>query len=220
MALLGGTVETPQELYVHKLGAALKMENTILEMLPQLEEHANDSQLKQSLRQHYDETQRHVENLERAFQALGAEVDDSPSPAIEGLEKEGQANLKMVDDRLNDDVIIGGVCETEHHEIAVYEGLITKAEAMGEQDVVALLQENLENEAATLKEAQQMGRQLAQRTAQARLRRRGRSCGGPEAGPHRANVVRPHDACARSTSPGQKTNSAHGRAFFAQFFVW
>jgi hypothetical protein len=152
-----------------------------------------------------DETQRHVENLERAFQALGAEVDDSPCPAIEGLEKEGQAS---------------GVCETEHHEIAVYEGLITKAEAMGEQDVVALLQENLENEAATLKEAQQMGRQLAQRTAQARLRRRGRSCGGPEAGPHRANVVRPHDACARSTSPGQKTNSAHGRAFFAQFFVW
>jgi ferritin-like metal-binding protein YciE len=166
MALLGGKIETPQELYVHKLGAALKMENTILDMLPQLEEQANDSQLKQSLRQHFEETQRHVANLERAFQALGAEVDESPCPAIEGLEKEGQANLKMVDDTLNDHVIIGGVAETEHHEIAVYEGLITKAEAMGEQDIVALLQENLEQEEATLRKAKQIAEQLAQRAAQ------------------------------------------------------
>ena len=167
MALLGGNIDTRQELYVHKLGAALKMENTILDMLPQLEEHANDSQLKQVLRRHYEETQMHVRNLEQAFSALGAEVDDSPCPAIEGLEKEGQANLKMVDDSLNDDVIITGVCETEHHEIAVYEGLITKAEAMGEQDVVALLQENLESEQTTLQKAQQMGQQLAQRAAMA-----------------------------------------------------
>jgi ferritin-like metal-binding protein YciE len=166
MALLGGKIETPNELYVHKLGAALKMENTILEMLPELAENANDQQLQQALRQHYGETQRHVQNLERVFQALGAEVDDSSCPTIEGLEKEGQANLKMVDDSLNDQVIISGVSETEHHEIAVYEGLITSAEAMGEQDVVALLQENLESEQATLQKAQQMAQQLAQRAAQ------------------------------------------------------
>ena len=165
MALLGGKIETPRELYLHKLGAALKMENTILEMLPQLEEHANDSQLQQALRRHHEETQMHVRNLEQAFSALGAEVDDSSCPTIEGLEKEGQANLKMVDDSLNDDVIISGVCETEHHEIAVYEGLITSAEAMGEQDVVALLQENLENEQETLQRAQQIAQKLAQRTA-------------------------------------------------------
>ncbi len=166
MALLGGKIETPEELYVHKLGAALKMENTILEMLPELEEHANDQQLQQALRQHYEETQRHVANIERAFQALGADVDDSSCPAIEGLQKEGQANLKMVDDTLNDHVIVSGVCETEHHEIAVYDGLITTAEAMGEQDVVALLQENLEQEQATLQRAEQMAQQLAQRAAQ------------------------------------------------------
>jgi ferritin-like metal-binding protein YciE len=166
MPLLGGTIETPRDLYLHKLGAALKMENTILEMLPQLEEHANDPQLKQALKQHHAETERHVQNLERVFDALGAEVDDSACPAIEGLEKEGQANLKMVDDKLNDDVILSGVCETEHHEIAVYEGLVTRAEAMGEQDVVALLQENLENEQETLQKAQQLGQQLAQRLVQ------------------------------------------------------
>jgi ferritin-like metal-binding protein YciE len=165
MPLLGGTIETPRELYVHKLGAALKMENTILEMLPQLEEHANDEQLRQALQHHLEETRGHVANLERVFQVLGAEVEDSSCPAIEGLEKEGQANLKMVDDSLNDQVIISGVCETEHHEIAVYEGLIANAQAMGEQDAVTLLQQNLENEEATLGKAKQMGDQLAQRAA-------------------------------------------------------
>jgi ferritin-like metal-binding protein YciE len=167
MALFGSTIETSRELFIHSLGAALKMENTILEMLPQLEEEANDPQLKQALRQHYDETKRHVANLEQAFQACGADIDESSCPAIEGLEKEGQANLKMVADSLNDHVIAGGVTETEHHEIAVYEGLITTAEAMDEQDVVALLQENLEQEQATLQKAQLMSRQLAQRAAQA-----------------------------------------------------
>jgi ferritin-like metal-binding protein YciE len=166
MALLGRTIETPRDLYLHKLGAALKMENTILEMIPQLEEHANDSLLKQSLNAHLQETRGHVGNLERAFQALGAEPEDSSCPAIEGLEKEGQANLKLVDDSLNDQVIVSGVTDTEHHEIAVYEGLITTAEAMGEEDVVALLQENLEQEEATLQKAKQMSQQLAQRVSQ------------------------------------------------------
>ena len=167
MALLGSTIETPQDLYVHKLGAALKMENTILDMLPELEGQANETQLKQSLRQHLEQTQRHVANLEQAFQVLGAEVDESSCPAIEGLEKEGQANLKMVDDRLNDNVILSGVAETEHHEIAVYEGLIDQAEAMGEQRVVSLLQENLKDEQAMLQKAQVTAQQLARETAHA-----------------------------------------------------
>jgi ferritin-like metal-binding protein YciE len=167
MPLFGGTIETPRELYLHKLGAALKMENTILEMLPQLEEQAQDDELKQALSRHLGETKTHVANLERAFRSLGAEVEDSSCPAIDGLEKEGQATLKMVDDSLNDQVILAGVSETEHHEIAVYEGLITNAKAMGEQDVVALLQANLANEEVTLQKAQAMTQQLAQRVAQA-----------------------------------------------------
>ena len=163
MALLSRTMETSRDLYLHKLGAALKMEQTILEMLPELEEKANDAQLKAALNQHYGQTQTHVSNIEKAFEALGAEPDDSPCPAIEGLEKEGQSNLKMVDDSLNDDVVIAGVTETEHHEIAVYEGLITYAVAMGEQDVVSFLQQNLEQEQATLKAARELSKQLAQR---------------------------------------------------------
>ena len=167
MPLLGGTIESPRELYMHKLGAALKMENTILEMIPQLEEHANNEQLRQALEHHRQETERHVANVERAIQALGEEPNESPCPAIEGLEKEGQSNLKTVDDSLNDHVIVSGVCETEHHEIAVYEGLITHADEMGHEDVVALLQENLEQEEHTLKEVEKATKKQAKQLAEA-----------------------------------------------------
>ncbi len=66
---------------------------------------------------------------------------------------------------LVDAVLGGGATEVEHHEIAVYEGLITKAEAMGQQDIVALLQENLEQEQHTLKELQSAARELSQQLA-------------------------------------------------------
>ena len=166
MPLFGGTIESPRELYLHKLGAALTMERTILDMLPELEEEAHNLQLRQSLQQHRAQTERHVRNLEQAFQVLGEEVDDSSCPAIEGLEKEGQATLKMVDESLVDAVVVSAVCETEHHEIAVYEGLITNATAMGEPEVAALLEENLEQEKQALETARQLSPQLAQHLAQ------------------------------------------------------
>ena len=47
---------------------------------------------------------------------------------------------------------LAGCAETEHHEIAVYESLIVHATALGHEDVVALFQENLEQEQHTLGE--------------------------------------------------------------------
>jgi ferritin-like metal-binding protein YciE len=159
------TIETPRQLFTHKLGAALTMERTVLDMLGQLQEAAQGQELKQQLSHHADETRQQIANIEQAFAAIGAEVDDKPCPAIEGIEKEGQTMIKTVDEPLVDAVILGGAAETEHHEIAVYEGLITKAEAMGEQDVVALLQENLEQEQHTLDEVKRASQREAQRLA-------------------------------------------------------
>jgi ferritin-like metal-binding protein YciE len=155
-------LNTPQELFHYKLGAALTMENTVLEMLGDLEKHAQREQLKQQFRHHAEETKEQIHNLEQAFAVLGEEPDDSPCPAIQGLEKEGKANIKKADDSVVDAVILAGAAETEHHEIAVYEGLITEAQAMGKQDIVSLLRHNLEQEQHTLEEVKQATEQLAQ----------------------------------------------------------
>jgi ferritin-like metal-binding protein YciE len=150
----------PKQLFIHKLGAALTMEETILTMLQELEQKANEAELKEQLSHHRNETHGQVANLEQAFAALGAQTEKQPCPAIEGLEKEGQTLIKQTAEDLVDVVILGAAAETEHHEIAVYDGLITQAEALGEQDVVALLQENLEIEEHTLQEVERSAQQI------------------------------------------------------------
>lgn len=160
------SIETPNELFVHKLGATLTMEETILGMLENLEGEASDPKLRRDLRQHHQETQQQIQNLHRIFEALGEEPEKQSCPAIEGLEKEGKEMVKEVDVSLVDSVILGGVIETEHHEIAVYDGLIIKAEQLDDDDIVALLQENLEQEEAVLdkavKAAEKSAKQLVQ----------------------------------------------------------
>ena len=165
MGLLGDTIETPHELFVHKLGAALTMEETILGMLDKLQAEAQGSTLRRQLQQHHTETRQQVENLLRCFDALGEEPDRQPCPAIEGLEKEGNTLLRQVDERLADSVILSSVIETEHHEVAVYDNLIIQAEVIGEDDVIALLNENLEQEDATLEKAVKASEQLVKELA-------------------------------------------------------
>ena len=152
---------TAEEIYSFKLGAALTMERTTLDMLGDLEEHAQRDDLKRLFREHAGETRQHIANIERAFQMLGEDVDDSPCPAIEGLEKEGQATVKKTDDRVVDAVLLASANETEHHEIAVYETLITNAEARGATDVAELLRQNLAQEQAALQKVQAFSKRIA-----------------------------------------------------------
>ena len=85
-------------------------------------------------------------------------------PAIEGLEKEGRATARKADDALVDGVLLQGAAEVEHHEIGVYENLIINARAMGRDDVVRLLEQNLEQEQHTLREVLQAEQQVATAT--------------------------------------------------------
>jgi ferritin-like metal-binding protein YciE len=145
-------ITSPEELFLANLASTLKMENTVEDMLGRLIDEANDSGLKQQLGHHREETRGQIRNVRSAFEALGKEPDEAVCLPIEAIDKQGAAKLKLADDSLKDDVILAGCAETEHHEIAVYENLIVHANAMGHEDIVALLQENLEQEQHTLGE--------------------------------------------------------------------
>jgi ferritin-like metal-binding protein YciE len=160
-------ITRPQDLFTHKLDVALQMERTVVTMLRQLEGKASDPELKQMLSHHRDETEQQITNLEQAFSALGADAQGHKSPAIDGIRTEGEELLGKVADELVDSVILGGAATTEHHEISVYESLITQAEAMGEDDVVALLEENLDIEKHTLSEVQKKAEEHTKQTVSA-----------------------------------------------------
>jgi ferritin-like metal-binding protein YciE len=154
-------LNTPQEALNYKLGATLKMEQKVLEILDDNLEHAQDEKVKDLLRSHREESERHVSNVEEAFRLFEWEVDDSGCPAIEGLEKEGKAMLKKTDDALVDSVILQGALEVEHHELGVYENLLINIKAMGRDDVARLLHQNFESEQGALDKVRALQAEVA-----------------------------------------------------------
>ena len=153
-------------LFVHKLGATLTMEETVVTMLKELEGKANQTELKEQLAHHREETEGQISNLTQAFSALGKEPERQPCPVIDALDKEGKETLKMTSPELYDAAILAGCAEVEHHEIAVYDGLITMANEMDLDDVVTLLEENLDQETHTLKEVEKAFKKQAKEQAE------------------------------------------------------
>ena len=139
-------LNTPEEIFSFKLGSALKMEQELVDVLEELVEAAHRDEIKQALRQHREETRQHAANVEECFKLLGEEVDDSPCPVISAMAKEGKATIKKTDDSLVDAIVLVAATESEHYEIAVYETLVTNAEARGATEVAQLLRQNLEQD--------------------------------------------------------------------------
>jgi ferritin-like metal-binding protein YciE len=157
-------ISDPKQLFEHELGMALGAERKVLATLKKLEQNAQGEELKEQFHHHREETEGQIQNLEQAMQAVGVEGGHE-SDAAGGIATEGEKLLEKVDDELIDAVLLGAAAKTEHVEIAMYEGLITKAEAMGADDVVSLLQENLEQEQHTLEEVKQASQKLSQELA-------------------------------------------------------
>ena len=89
-----------------------------------------------------------------------------PCPVIEALDKEGKETLQKTSPELYDMAILAGCAEVEHHEIAVYDGLITMANELDLDDVVTLLEENLDQETHTLKEVEKALKKQAKEQAE------------------------------------------------------
>ena len=162
-------MSNPRELFLHELGDVLYAERTLVKALPKLQEEASDEELAQGFGDHLEETRQHVKNVEQAFQALGEEAKAEKCPGIEWIKKEHDdfvANESPSQEVL-DAFLTGAGARTEHYEIAAYEGLVTMADAMGEDDVATLLRENLEEEKAALRKMQAIGKRLAEVGARA-----------------------------------------------------
>jgi ferritin-like metal-binding protein YciE len=159
--------DTPDQAFNYKLGATLKMENKVLEILDDNIENAQDDEVAELFREHRRESEDHVTNVEAIFGLFDWEVDDSPCPAIEGLEKEGKAMAKKTDDALIDSILLQGALEVEHHEIGVYENLIINASAMGREDVVRHLEANLGSEQGALEKVRALQAEVAAVTPKA-----------------------------------------------------
>ncbi len=152
----------PRELFLHELRDILFAENLLIKTLPKLAGEVHDDDLRMGLEHHLEETRGHVSNLEKVFQALGEPAKGEECPAMEGLVREHD---KFVQEEqpvglICDMFVTGAGAKTEHYEIAAYTGLVESAKSMGEDKVVQLLQENLDQEKAALKTLETVKKRL------------------------------------------------------------
>jgi ferritin-like metal-binding protein YciE len=159
----------PRALFLHELGDVLFAERTLVKALPKLRDEASDKELAKSFGEHLQQTKQHVANVEKSFDVLGEAAKAERCPAIEGIKKEHDEFVadESPSPEVLDAFLTGAGARAEHYEIAAYEGLIAMADAMGEDEVVRLLTENLEDEQAALKTVKTIGKRLAKQSAKA-----------------------------------------------------
>ena len=143
-------LNTPEELFSYKLSSALTMEQELMTFLEELEQDAQRPEIKKALLEHREQTAEHAKTIEKCFELLGYQTGDSPCRVVEALAKDAKAMIKKTDDSLVDAVVLAAVAESEQYEIAVYDTLITNAEARGATEVAALLQRNRDQEKHSL----------------------------------------------------------------------
>jgi ferritin-like metal-binding protein YciE len=152
---------TPRDLFLHELGDILYVERRLFDgVLPKLLGEVQSDEFCKRLERHLEQTRGHITNLEQAFDELGEQPHEEVCIGFEGLRKEHDQLVEEASRELLDLVDAGAAARTEHYEIAAYSGLIEMARALGEQNVVTLLDENLKEEKETLREIESLTKRM------------------------------------------------------------
>jgi ferritin-like metal-binding protein YciE len=137
-----------KELLTHELGDLLYAERRFVTATRKLSREAGEPQLRQRLEKHLKETERHVERLEKAFDAIGVKAKAEKCEAAIGLKEEHDAFKK--EEKPSKDVLqafdLGSGLRIEHYEIAAYKSAIALARALGEHECATILAESLAEE--------------------------------------------------------------------------
>jgi ferritin-like metal-binding protein YciE len=141
---------SPRDLLVEELKDLYSAENQLLKALPKMAKAATSDDLVSAFETHYEQTQGHVERLDKIGKQLGESMKGKKCKAMEGLIEEGKEIMEEdADAAILDLALIGAAQKVEHYEIAGYGTVRTLAELVGENDVASILQETLEEEGET-----------------------------------------------------------------------
>lgn len=143
------SLNTMQDLFIHELRDLMSAERQLTKALPKMAKAATNEQLVEALESHLEETKQQIERLEECFEILGVSSRGKKCKGMEGLIEEGsEAAKEPEDDNVRDAAIIGAAQRVEHYEMAGYGTARAFAERLGYDEVVALLDETLEEESA------------------------------------------------------------------------
>jgi len=125
-------------------------ERKIVKALPRMARGAQSEELRMAFKTHKDETEVHIERLQKVFEILGKRAQGKTCPAIDGILEEGEEILEEYKDVSAIDAgLVAAAQAVEHYEMARYGTLKTWATTLGMQDAADLLDETLQEEGKT-----------------------------------------------------------------------
>ena len=146
-------MESLAELLEEELKDLYNAENQLLKALPKMAKAAHHEELRAGFTRHYEQTQEHVDRLDRALKILGAKAKGKICHAMQGLIEEGTEAIQTEGPfAVRDAKLIGAAQRLEHYEIAAYGTARAFASTLGETKVAEILQNTLEEEGATNQE--------------------------------------------------------------------
>src|SRR5690349_7820750 len=149
--------KTLQDLFHDTLRDIYFAEKKILTALPKMAKAANSETLRAAFEKHEDETEGHVDRLEKVFKILGENPKGKTCDAIMGILDEGK---EIMDEFKKmpalDAGLLAAAQAVEHYEISRYGTLRTWAAELGLDDAVKLLDATLAEEKNTDKALTQL----------------------------------------------------------------
>jgi ferritin-like metal-binding protein YciE len=143
-------LDTLEKLYVNELKDLYSAEQQILKALPKMVKAAAHPELKQAFSTHLNQTEGHVERLERIFEDLGTSPRGKKCHGMEGVIEEGAELIgEKPEPHVLDAGLISAAQHVEHYEMAGYGSVRTWADTLGLSRHVALLQQTLDEERKT-----------------------------------------------------------------------
>jgi len=140
---------TLHDAFIDELRDTYDAERQLTKALAKLAKAATSDSLRTAFETHLEETQGQIERLEQVFETIDEKVRGKHCEGIAGIIEEGKSIMEEdFDDEAMDACLIAAGQRAEHYEMAAYGTLIAWARAMGHDDVVSLLQQNLDEEKA------------------------------------------------------------------------
>jgi len=145
-----------RELLEDQLKDLYSAENQIIKALPKMAKNATNEQLRVAFERHLEETRNHAARLEQIAEQMSFSLRGKKCKGMEGLLEEGKEAMGEFEDDVLDAAMIGAAQKVEHYEIAGYGTARTHAQLLGLTKVAKLLQQTLDEEAATDKKLTQL----------------------------------------------------------------
>ena len=150
-----------QELFLDELKDLYSAEKQITKALPKLVKAASSPDLRDAFQTHLQETNGHVQRLEKVFEILGKKGSGKTCEGMKGVLAEGSEIVSEVGKgALRDAGLITAAQRVEHYEIAGYGSVREFAKLLDHPDIVPLLDETLKEEEAADKKLTMVGKKV------------------------------------------------------------